>query len=143
MQFVDGLDTTIAAPQEMTILLVEATRTVWTQQAGERAEPLRHAFCRLFGRDLPAPVLISAIYHEGRWKTVNTLPGGIVLVWDNARGGWEIRTFSPETKAAILRAANAADALKRKGYHRSPLTLTGADGRIGDAGLRSIRSVPV
>ena len=143
-RWIDGLDAAIRPPQEMAILCIKATLPIWRQNAGNRAEPVAHAYRRLLGRDMPLPILISAIHHQGRWQTVHTHPGGVLIVHDAARGGWEIRVIRPELNAALVKAYNAAERLKKGHEDSGGFALDRfkkrADGRIGSSGLAWVRN---
>lgn len=140
--WIDGLDATIRQPEEMAILSLEATLPIW-RQSFENREPIASAFRRLLNRDYPQPILfVSAVYHEGRWKSLNAMAGGILLVQDAAQGTCEIRVMRREVVAALTRVQNVAAGLRSESS-RSPFAFAPdqkhQDGRIGEAGLRWIK----
>lgn len=134
MRWQDGLDTEIARPQEMAILCLEATVRVWHQNAASVAEPVAHAFQRIFRQSMPAmPFLMAVVYHGGRFLTVHAYPGGFIAVRDPSRGGWELRTFTAADRAGLTRLHNVCRDLETKSGYRG-------DVRLGSAGLAWAKS---
>jgi len=127
--FVEGLSTSIKAPQEQVLFCLSVTEARWRRTAtGERSEPINLAYRRIVGKEIPrAPVMFAAVFHEGRVKSVNLYPGCVLVVHDPARGTSEIRTLTAEARAKLDRVINVSEDLQKSSYR--------ADRRLGRAGL--------